>query len=137
MDETYIALLRKERKSDYGVDFPDFPGCVTAGKTLEDAREMAAEALQFHIEGMLEDGEALPEPTTLDEIMKDRHNRDAVAFLVTVPAGRPKLVRVNISVPESELRKIDAIAQRLGKSRSSVLIEGALTANRRGAARSG
>lgn len=54
----YIALLRKDPGSDYGVDFPDFPGCVTAGKTLEDARRMAAEALALQVEGMLEDREA-------------------------------------------------------------------------------
>ena len=47
---TYIALLRKDPDSDYGVDFPDFPGCVTAGSTLEEARAMAEEALAFHIE---------------------------------------------------------------------------------------
>jgi predicted RNase H-like HicB family nuclease len=48
-----IALLRKCPDSDFGVDFPDFPGCITAGTTLEETREMAAEALAFHIEGML------------------------------------------------------------------------------------
>jgi predicted RNase H-like HicB family nuclease len=47
---TYIALLRKETGSDYGVSFPDFPGCVTAGRTLEEARRLAAEALAFHVE---------------------------------------------------------------------------------------
>ena len=52
----YIALLRKEPKSDFGVDFPDFPGCVSAGSTTEEAARMAREALELHIEGMLEDG---------------------------------------------------------------------------------
>ncbi len=37
MARSYIALLRKDEGSDYGVEFPDFPGCVTAGKTLEEA----------------------------------------------------------------------------------------------------
>ena len=41
----YIAYLHKDRNSDYGVSFPDFPGCITAGKTLEEAHRMAAEAL--------------------------------------------------------------------------------------------
>ena len=80
----YIALLRKDQGSDYGVDFPDFPGCVTAGTTLEEARRMAAEALEFHIQGMSEDGEAIPEPSLLDAVMADPHNRDAVAFLVLI-----------------------------------------------------
>ena len=43
---TYIALIRKDPDSDYGVDFPDFPGCVTAGSTLDEARSMADEALR-------------------------------------------------------------------------------------------
>jgi predicted RNase H-like HicB family nuclease len=42
---TYIGLLRKEKCSDYGVDFPDFPGCITAGRTHDEACRMAAEAL--------------------------------------------------------------------------------------------
>jgi predicted RNase H-like HicB family nuclease len=58
---TYIALLRKDPASDFGVDFPDFPGCVTAGKTLEEARTMAAEALDLHVEGMQEDRDPIPE----------------------------------------------------------------------------
>jgi predicted RNase H-like HicB family nuclease len=46
---TYIALLRKDEDSDFGVDFPEFPGCITAGKTLEEARRRASEALKLHI----------------------------------------------------------------------------------------
>ena len=61
----YIAYLHKDKRSDYGVSFPDFPGCVTAGRSLEEARELAVEALTLHIAGMVEDGEALPEPSTL------------------------------------------------------------------------
>jgi predicted RNase H-like HicB family nuclease len=62
---SYIALIRKEPGSDYGVEFPDFPGCITAGVDLDDARRMAAEALALHIQGMLEDGETLPAPSQL------------------------------------------------------------------------
>ena len=43
----YIAYLHKDKKSDYGVSFPDFPGCITAGTSLEEARRMAAEALSL------------------------------------------------------------------------------------------
>jgi predicted RNase H-like HicB family nuclease len=59
---TYIALLRKDETSDDGVNFPDFPGCVTAGGTLDEARRMAAEALDLHVAGLLEDREAVPPP---------------------------------------------------------------------------
>ncbi len=49
----YIGLLRKDAGSDFGVDFPDFPGCVTAAKTLTEARRLAAEVLGLHITGEL------------------------------------------------------------------------------------
>ena len=80
----YVAYLHKDRKSDFGVSFPDFPGCVTAGKTLEEARRMAVEALSLHIQGMMEDGEAVPEASTLDALAKDPAMKGAVAFLVNV-----------------------------------------------------
>ena len=106
---TYIALLRKEADSDFGVEFPDFPGCITAGVTLEDARRMAAEALLFHIEGMMEDGDPVPEPSGLDEVLTDPRYSDAAAVLVDVPTRRPRSVRVNISVPEDILQAIDRV----------------------------
>jgi|SRR3954454_11170996 len=122
---TYIALLRKDPDSDFGVDFPDFPGCITAGSTLEEARAMAEEALAFHIEGMIEDGTPTPVPSSLDEIMADSHNTGAVAFLVAVPEPAPKIVRVNITVPEPDLRAIDTFASTHGLTRSGLLVEAA------------
>jgi predicted RNase H-like HicB family nuclease len=118
---TYIALLRKEPNSDFGVDFPDFPGCVTAGKTLEEARHMADEAIQLHIRGMLEDHEPIPEPSDLDTIMKDPDNHSAVAFLVEVPTKPAKSVRVNVMLPEDIVREID----RTTHNRSRFLAEAA------------
>ena len=59
----YIAIVHKESKSDFGVSFPDFPGCITAGKNIDEAKDMAQEALTLHIQGMLEDGEQLRSPS--------------------------------------------------------------------------
>jgi len=67
--KTYIALIRKEENSCYGVDFPDFPGCITAGNTVEAAQANAVSVLDFHIEGMVEDGDPLPKPSSLDAIL--------------------------------------------------------------------
>src|SRR5215831_18782414 len=97
----YIAYLHKDRDSDFGVSFPDFPGCVTAGKTLDEARRMAAEALALHIEGMAEDGEPIPEPSKIDEVAEDPAMKGAVAFLVNV--GLDKTVRLNITARESQV----------------------------------
>jgi predicted RNase H-like HicB family nuclease len=86
----YIALVHKDPDSSYGVSFPDFPGCITAGDTIEEARKNAEEVLPFHIAGMLEDGETLPAPSTLEKIRADPENQDALAFLVITLAERDR-----------------------------------------------
>ncbi|QPF82819.1 type II toxin-antitoxin system HicB family antitoxin [Bradyrhizobium genosp. L] len=77
----YIALVHKNPDSDYGVSSPDLPGVITAGTDLDDARAMAAEALALHLEGLAEDGEAGPEPSSLEEIMAKIENWDGIASL--------------------------------------------------------
>lgn len=129
----YVALLRKDPQSDFGVEFPDFPGCVTAGSSLDEARRMAEEALRFHVEGLLEDGDALPEPRSIDDVMADPRNREAVAFLVEIPEEPPRRVRVNVTLPEAALRRIDEFARAHGLSRSSFLTRAALESIARGA----
>lgn len=58
----YLAVVYKEPDSDYGVSFPDFPGCITAGSTMDEAKIMAKEALLLHLNGMREDGLLIPGP---------------------------------------------------------------------------
>jgi|ERR1700722_2723391 predicted RNase H-like HicB family nuclease len=106
----YIALLRKQSGSDYGVDFPDFPGCITAGRTLEEARRMAGEALAFHVDGMREDDEPIPPPSSMDAIMADPLIRDAIAFLVDLPEKSRRAVRINVSLPEDIVQSIDRVS---------------------------
>ena len=122
----YIAIVHKEAKSDFGVSFPDFPGCITAGQTIDEAKDMAQDALTLHIHGMLEDGEQMPTPSKLEDIMADPDYSDATAFLVvSVPEARPRIVRVNITMPEMTLKQIDAAAKKRGMSRSSFLVHAA------------
>ena len=128
---SYIALLRKDTDSDYGVEFPDFPGCVTAGENLDEARRMAEEALTFHIEGMLEDSAPLPEPSGLEAVMANPENRQAVALLVDVPEPSSAIVRIDLDLPETTLREVDAQARSKGISRSEFLVKAALDALRK------
>ena len=121
----YIALIHKDADSDYGVSFPDLPGCVTAGTDLDDARSMAAEALALHVEGLLEDGEAVPEPSSLEAVMAHRESRDAVAILVPLADGQVRAVRVNITLPEPDLKAIDQFAEEHGLTRSGFLLRAA------------
>jgi predicted RNase H-like HicB family nuclease len=118
----YVALIHKDASSDYGVSFPDLPGCVTAGLTLDDARALAQEALSLHLEGLLEDGEALPSPSSLEDIMKVAINRAAVAFLVEARIA-DRSIRINVSIPESDLKEIDAYARTHDLSRSGLFLK--------------
>jgi predicted RNase H-like HicB family nuclease len=119
--ESYIALLRKEPDSDYGVSFPDFPGCITAGSTLEEARLMAKEALEAHIAFMAEDGDRIPEPGTLDKLLTPEDARDAIPFLVDVARPDEPAERVNVTFRRSVLGAIDRAAAARGENRSEFL----------------
>lgn len=125
----YIAVVHKELKSDFGVSFPDFPGCITVGSSIDEAKDMAYDALHLHLKGMLEDGETIPTPSKLEDIMADPDYSEAAAILVvTVSGTKPRSIRVNITVPEDMLHKIDAVAKQRGMSRSSFLVHAAKNA---------
>ena len=126
----YIGLIHKDADSDFGVSFPDFPGVVTAGTDLDDARRMAEEALGLHVEGMIEDGEAIPEPSSLEAIMSDPANKEAVAVLIPLKSKARKSVRLNITLPEDVLREIDTYAEAHGLTRSGFLAQAALLQTR-------
>ena len=121
----YIALLHKDPKSDYGVSFPDLPGCVTAGRTLDEARVMATDALAQHLQGMIEDGDAVPEPSSLEMVMADPGNRDGVVTLIAAPPTDGPGIRVNVVLPENLLTEIDRHVESHGLTRSGFLAEAA------------
>lgn len=121
----YIALIHKEPGSDYGVSFPDFPGCITVGADLDEARARAEEVLAFHVEGMAEDGDVLPDPSGLERVMAERENRDGVAILVPLEATAGRAVHVDVTIPEDVLDRIDRFAAERGMSRSGFLTRAA------------
>ncbi|MFC7701166.1 type II toxin-antitoxin system HicB family antitoxin [Bradyrhizobium canariense] len=121
----YIGLIHKDADSDFGVSFPDLPGLVTAGTTLDEARDMAEEALALHLEGMAEDGEPIPEPSSLEDIMSKPENRSGVAILVSMKDDLPKVVRVNVTLPGDVLEQIDKYAEAHGYTRSGLLAQAA------------
>ena len=128
----YIAYLHKDRNSDFGVSYPDFPGCIAAAKTLDEAHRLAAEALALHIAGMVEDGEAIPKPSTLDELADDPAGEGAVAFLVHVEPERGRTVRINITAREKQVEAIDRLAGEAGMTRSAYMVQAALRRVARG-----
>lgn len=63
MTQRYLVVFEKS-PSNYSSFAPDVPGCVSAGSSLEEARSNMAEALRFHFEGILEDGDRIPDAVT-------------------------------------------------------------------------
>ena len=121
-----MPICIRTRGSDFGVSFPDFPGCITAGKALEQAYRMAAEALGLHIAGMVEDGEEIPAPSVRDVLENDPAREGAVVALVHVEPDRERTVRINITARETQLDEIDKLAKKAGLTRSAYMVQSAL-----------
>ena len=123
MADNVYALVHEGDRA-FGISFPDFPGCVSGGDTIDDAIRRGREALAFHVEGMVEDGDDLPVPRTLTDLRKDQEFREDAegAVIVSVPIDLPgKAVRVNISMDERLLDSVDRAAAASGQSRSAFL----------------
>lgn len=124
----YPALLVTEPgKPGVGVVFPDLPGCVSAGASVQDAATQAVEALALHVEGTLADGDELPAPGAVDAPLPDWLDGTAgevaarVLVPVEVPAKPNRTLRVNVMLPEDVLQAID----RVSGNRSRFLTEAA------------
>jgi predicted RNase H-like HicB family nuclease len=124
----YPVLIHKESSSDFGVTVPDLPGCYSAGTTMEEALENAHEAVLTHVEGLLMDQEPIPTPSSVESLLPEWNEKGAVWALVAVDLSvlSKRAKRVNITVPENLLRKIDAFAMKDGDSRSGLLVTAAL-----------
>jgi len=118
----YPAVLERAADGGFGVAFPDLPGCVSAGPTVQQAAAAAAEALALHLEGMAEDREAIPEPSAPDAPLPDWLEGAEIAATVLVPAEVPgRSVRVNITLDEALLARLDRTAAAEGTSRSGFI----------------
>jgi predicted RNase H-like HicB family nuclease len=122
-----VAALIDEEDGRFGVAFPDFPGCTTVANSLDEAVTKAALVLAFHAEGLAEDS-ALPTPRTLSALRNDaQFRRDAKGAVVAVISYQPpsRVLRINITLDESLLARIDRAAAGLGETRSGFLADAA------------
>ncbi len=128
----YPIAIHKDEHSDYGVTVPDLPGCFSAGETIEEAVNMAHEAIHTHIEGLLLDGDTLPTPIPLEQHQQNPEFVGAVWMLVPVNMDKlsGKAKRINITIPEPALERIDAYVKDHGETRSGFLTRAALQAMR-------
>lgn len=120
-----IGIIHEEDGA-FGISFPDFPGAISTGTTLDEALRKGEQALALHIEGMAEDGAEFPRLRTLAELRQEAPAALEGALAVLVPAELPaRSVRVNITLDERLLSRIDAAARAAGENRSAYLAEAA------------
>jgi predicted RNase H-like HicB family nuclease len=68
MQRKYLVIIERADDEKYGAYVPDLPGCAVVGyATPAQARRSIAQAIKMHIQGMVEDGDAVPRPTTRGE----------------------------------------------------------------------
>jgi predicted RNase H-like HicB family nuclease len=111
MTTIYFPAIVERAADGYGVFFPDLPGLASAGDSLQEAARNAEEGLRGHFQLMLEGGEKIPAASELDTLTVDPDTEEAARLLVRVdlPASQ-KAVRINITLPEDLVRRIDARA---------------------------
>jgi predicted RNase H-like HicB family nuclease len=121
----YVALIDRAADGSYGMVFPDFPGCTSAGDTFADVVQNGTEALSAHVCLMRQDGDAISPPRALEEIKAAEEDwidwADAVVTLIPLlpPAGRS--IRINVTLDERLLAEIDAVS----RNRSGFLADAA------------
>jgi len=124
----YPVAIFKDKDSDFGVAVPDLPGCVSAGATIDEALSMAREAIELHLEGLIEDGEMMPRPTAIEGHFRDAAYRGATWALVAVDEStlRVKIARVGVTMPQRVLDAVDRHAAKTGETRSGLLARAAV-----------
>lgn len=123
MSTVHYPAVIERGASGFGVFFPDLPGCVSAGDTVQEAALNAEEALSGHLAVEAEYGDAIPDPSDLDAITVDPDIDEVARILVR--GERPgRSVRVQVSIDEGLLARIDRVA----KNRSGFLADAARAA---------
>jgi len=120
----YVSFIHRD-DAGYGVSFPDFPGCVSVGDNIDEAIRHGSEALAFHVEGLIDDGESIPRPRSIDAIKADPElsdwRREADFVLIPLLLDRGTSRRVNISLDRGLLEAIDNEAKLRRMTRSAFL----------------
>lgn len=109
MPATYYPAVIDRSASGFGVTFPDFPGCIANGSTVNEACVQAEQALALHVDAMVKDKDPIPAPSGLDAIEAVEGADDVANVLIRADVP-PKVERVLVSIDANLLRAIDAAA---------------------------
>jgi len=114
----YPAVLERDEGGAIALWFPDFPDCVAAALTQEEAMARAADALEEAMRGCAERDHPLPEPTSLQAI-ETPAGADIIGIVAVGATPPDPSERVNVYLPKSLIERIDRLAAELGMNRSS------------------
>ena len=116
------------RKTAYGGVVPDLPGCFAAGDTLDEALQNAREAILLHLEGLVDEGEVVPEASSLERHAHDPEYTGWIRAVVDIDISQIQgpAKRINVTIPARVLHKIDAAAARAHETRSGFLARAGL-----------
>lgn len=126
----FIVVLHTDDGQRFGVTVPDLAGCYSAGDSLDEALDSVREAIDLHVETLIEEGVAIPPATSLVHHQGNLDYAGGVWAVVDVPVEKylGPAEKINITVPRLVLARIDEYAKRHGQSRSGFLVEAARTA---------
>ena len=119
----FPVVIHKEPDSCFGVTIPDIPGCFTAGDTIDEAIRNIQEAVACHLHDAVE----APQPSPIERHLANPDYGEGIWAMIDIDFSflAKKHKRINITVPEDVLRKIDAVARHRGMSRSAFLVQAA------------
>lgn len=120
MARAYFPAVIEASREGYSVFFPDL-GMHSAGDTAQEAALNAEKGLRSHMELMVEEGFNVPTPSELDAIRVDPDVKEVARILVPVDLPSTKVLRLNVTLPEDLVRRIDAAS----KNRSGFLAKAA------------
>jgi predicted RNase H-like HicB family nuclease len=120
-----ILIEEGSETSAFGVAVPDLPGCFSAGDTLDEALEAAAEAAAAWIDAALDAGVVIPAPSRLDEVRRlPEYQGWTVGVIDLDPAlFDDSIERVNITLPKRVLRRLDELAAARHQSRGAFIAD--------------
>jgi predicted RNase H-like HicB family nuclease len=116
-----------DKKHAHGVVFPNFQGCFSAADHWEDLPAMIQEAVEAHFGG---ESNSIPKPTPLEKLVKNPEYVGGVWMLINIDLSKvnTKSIRLNVSLPESLVYKIDEAATAKHMTRSDFLASAAINA---------
>ena len=126
----FTVVLHTDDGQRYGVTVTDLPGCFSAGDDMEDALQSVLEAIDLHVETLLEDGITLPERAPISVHQANTDYAKGIWAVVDAPVEKyfGPADKINITVPRLILARIDDYAKKHGLSRSAFLVESARAA---------